>query len=507
MKRKKLIGALIPVALVAAVAVWVFVGTGTTYGGAPTAASTDTALVERGNMDRTVYGSGVVEPEVEHSLYIPTDGIIVELNKEVGDAVEAGEVIAVLSGDQLEDQIDAFQQRQRDLDQRLRSTSKGASTSITAPVSGRVKLIFAKKRDPVSAVMRDHNALCTLSADGLMRVEFETDRDVSIGDAVQLSSSDTKKVEGTILSVRDGRVAVTVDDRHFPVNADVNVYDEDNREIGHGRLEINTPVSVTATVGTISGISVDENDKVDRGSRLFSVEDASFSPDYLSLIEDHERVIADLREAEDKRDELAIISPCDGVINALTLEEKSAVLEDQLLCKVEEGGRFKVVVNVDELDIPSVAIGQSASVKLTAFNYKSFDADVSRISAVGVSVNGVTNYPTSLILREAEGIYSGMSANADILVESKQDVLIIPLRALKVDASRTYVTKIDDRDAANIVRQDVEVEVGVVSGSRAEIMGGLSEGDKVELVGSSSSDLVGSMMERQADMQNAILGN
>jgi HlyD family secretion protein len=119
----------------------------------------------------------------------------------------------------------------------------------------------------------------------------------------------------------------------------------------------------------------------------------------------------------------------------------------------------------------------------------------------------VTTYPVTLRIQKQDGLVAGMSASADILVAQKENALVIPISALKVDGDRTYVTRItlpegeaqQDNQmnralaASRGTTQDVEVKIGIVNSAHAEILEGLSEGDIVQTV-SSDSDMLSFMM-------------
>ena len=148
----------------------------------------------------------------------------------------------------------------------------------------------------------------------------------------------------------------------------------------------------------------------------------------------------------------------------------------------KEPAASEMEVMIDELDIARIAIGQTAEVSLAAFAYQTFPASVERISAVGTTTGGVTTYPVLLRLQPADGLFSGMSAGADILVGTRENVLTVPLNALKVDGGRVYVTVVRTGADQRQTTEDITVTVGLVNGSRAEILTGLAEGDKVQPV-------------------------
>jgi macrolide-specific efflux system membrane fusion protein len=134
-----------------------------------------------------------------------------------------------------------------------------------------------------------------------------------------------------------------------------------------------------------------------------------------------------------------------------------------------------VSVNLTEIDIPKVEIGAKATVTFDAFPDKTFTGKVFSINTTGTSNSGVTSYPTTIILdTENPKIYANMSANASIIITSKNDVVYVPSSAIVQQNGATAVRKL-----INGQLQYLEVELGLATDSGTEIISGLNEGDEV----------------------------
>jgi HlyD family secretion protein len=180
-----------------------------------------------------------------------------------------------------------------------------------------------------------------------------------------------------------------------------------------------------------------------------------------------------------KREQLTITAPISGIVTRVTIQEKGAVQENQDIFEIEADDAFQIRIMVDELDITDVMLGQTAEVSLAARNYTAYPAHVTRISTVGTTSGGVTTYPVTLTMDEADGLFSGLSAGVDILVGQKEAVLAIPVAALKVDGSKTYVTRVLTDERGRQSADNIDVTIGLVNGNWAEIITGLQEGDLV----------------------------
>lgn len=137
-----------------------------------------------------------------------------------------------------------------------------------------------------------------------------------------------------------------------------------------------------------------------------------------------------------------------------------------------------VSVFVSEYDADLVNLEQTATIELDAINAV-FDGTVSNIGQVAQSVSGIKQYE---VLIEVSGIPSGarygMSATAEIKVDSKSNVLAIPLSALVGDAEPQVDILIVDADG-NQTLERVNIELGLFGDSFVEVRAGLKEGDLV----------------------------
>ena len=89
-------------------------------------------------------------------------------------------------------------------------------------------------------------------------------------------------------------------------------------------------------------------------------------------------------------------------------------------------------VNVDELDILSVAVGQDAEITFDALEGQSYTGKITEISGQCASVSGgVARYAVKIELAKDENMRAGMNASATITIESKEDIITIPLNALQ----------------------------------------------------------------------------
>ncbi len=130
-----------------------------------------------------------------------------------------------------------------------------------------------------------------------------------------------------------------------------------------------------------------------------------------------------------------------------------------------------VKVSLTEVDAPKIKMGQKVTLTFDAFSGKTYTGKVISVDTVGSVSSGVTTYPTIIKLDiMAPEILTNMSAQANIILDSKADVLLVPNAAV---ADGTATVMVNGRTAKKAV------ETGLVSATQTEIISGLSEGEVI----------------------------
>lgn len=131
--------------------------------------------------------------------------------------------------------------------------------------------------------------------------------------------------------------------------------------------------------------------------------------------------------------------------------------------------------NLPEVDVSKVKSDQKVTITLDALPGKTFTGRVIGVDTTGIVSSGVTNYPTTVQFDiKAPDVLSNMSATANIILDSKDEVLLVPSTAVQTVSGQTMVRVLEKGQP---VQQPVEV--GLTSDSQSEIISGLNEGDEV----------------------------
>ena len=280
--------------------------------------------VQTGNLSTTVVGTGTLKNDTANAVKIP-DGITVdEVMVESGDAVKAGEVLAIVNQASVTKTLSQIQDELAELDEEINDT-KGDKESayIKTYIAGRVKKIYAETGKNASAVMQEKGSLLVLSIDGKMAVSLEGVSDMGAGDDVTVRLSDGSEKEGTVESASEKSSVITLTDNGTSVGEKVTVLDESGEEIGSGELYIHQPIEITGTAGTISEIVAEENEEVGAGDTLVKLTDLPDSSEYQQLLDKRSELTETLKALAQLSAQGTIQAEYDGTVESVyvTAEE------------------------------------------------------------------------------------------------------------------------------------------------------------------------------------------
>ncbi len=182
-----------------------------------------------------------------------------------------------------------------------------------------------------------------------------------------------------------------------------------------------------------------------------------------------------LENARSRLANTTLRAPFDGAVTAVHV----AVGEWATGPAVEltDTGSLQVVLDVDEVDIGQVALGQTTIVTLETWPDREFQGEVVTIAPLGSTQAEIVTYQVRIRLDPGDlPVRTGMTANAQLITAERDGVLLVPNRAITVerDEMQYYVHRIEG-DAVT----KVQVTIGMRDGSYTEITSGLEEGAQV----------------------------
>ncbi len=241
---------------------------------------------------------------------------------------------------------------------------------------------------------------------------------------------------------------------------------------------------------------------------------------YRSVLEQVEQAQAAVKQARDNFSKTTIYAPMAGTISVLNKEVGEIALgsqfQEDVIMIVSNLGEMEALVNVDENDIVNVSLGDSASIEIDAMPDRVFKGIVSEIaSSARISGMGSTDQKTEFVVKltildPVEQLRPGMTASSDIVIETRDSTLCVPIQCVTVRTPDQLKPKGDAKDkdsglgdahADSIsepqftpdkdgfvtivfvieegVAKAIQVETGIQSDTHIEVVTGLSEGDEI----------------------------
>ena len=486
---------LVPVVVVAAAGAVFLIG------GGNKAASRDVTYAEttptRQDVSNSLSGTGTLNPANTYTVKSLVDGKILTGGFEEGDKVEEGDVLYTIDSSDASTNLEkasiALQQAQRSYDKTV------DLQYVRAEVDGTVSSLKVAKGDQVTsgqevAVIRDSSKM-------LLNLLFPA------ADAASFSVGQSADVvlDGTFETLKGTVTAVTGTDELSTGNLLVRTVTIRVNNAGGlttaqaATASINGVSSIASATfayqaertltalasGTVSAINVQEGDAVSKGDILIELTGDDLTESIQSASESLRSAEISMQNQQDNMSNYTITSPISG-----TIIEKNAKVGDALstgsdLCTIYDLSYLEMTINVDELQVSSLKVGQSVQVTADAVKDKTYEGLVTRVSMKGDTSGGTTTYPVTVRIDETDGLRPGMNANAEIVVAQAKNALTVPNAAIVrggyvlVRQDSPSAVNADDSMSAPEGYVYVKVKTGVSDDNYTQVTSGLSESDTI----------------------------
>ena len=489
---------LVPVVVVAAAGAVFLIG------GGNKAASGDVTYAKttpvRQDVSNSLSGTGTLNPANTYTVKSLVDGKILTGGFEEGDVLYT--IDSSDASTNLEKASIALQQAQRSYDKTV------DLQYVRAEVDGTVSSLKVAKGDQVTsgqevAVIRDSSKM-------LLNLLFPA------ADAASFSVGPSADVvlDGTFETLKGTVTAVTGTDELSTGNLLVRTVTIRVNNAGGlttaqaATASINGVSSIASATfayqaertltalasGTVSAINVQEGDAVSKGDILIELTGDDLTESIQSASESLRSAEISMQNQQDNMSNYTITSPISGTIIEKDAKQGDALTSGSTLCVIYDLSYLEMVINVDELQIGALSVGQKVQLTADAVTDKTYVGTVTRVSMKGSSSGGTTTYPITIRIDNTDGLRPGMNANAEIVVAEASNALVVPNAAvirggyvLVSKKSPSAANAVEDMDAPDGYVY-VKVETGVSDDSYTEIKSGLQEDDTVAYDTSSVSD-------------------
>lgn len=466
---------------------------------------TTEATISRMTISQTITGNSVVEANDSYSVIPLVTGEILKADFEEGDIVEKDQVLYEIDSSDAKNSIESSNLGI----EKAENSSNDARDSIDdltvkSTLAGTVAEVYVSAGDDVAAGTRiadiiDNNTL-------KVRIPF------NIADAQKIYAGQSASVTlvsngsvlmGRVVSVSSGsetliggmRVSYVIIEVQNP--GAVLAGDMATAMVGEyacndiGTFEAASTRTITSKVnGTVVRVPVVKGDKVLSGETLATITSESVDTQVRNAD-------ISLREAYLQRDKLyeqledyTIKSPISGTV--VTKNKKAGEKieggagassgDSNVLAVIYDMSSLCFQLDVDELDVKKVKVGQEVVVTADAVEGKVYSGVVENVSVNGtIGTNVVTTYPVKVRIQDFDdNLLPGMNVEATITVDKAENAIAVPVNAIN-RGNTVYIKgeKTDDKDMAPEGFKTVHVEIGISNDNFAEIISGLSEGDVV----------------------------
>ncbi|HBY99216.1 MAG TPA: hypothetical protein DEP84_35605, partial [Chloroflexi bacterium] len=192
-----------------------------------------------------------------------------------------------------------------------------------------------------------------------------------------------------------------------------------------------------------------------------------------------------VKQADLKLRQSQIVAPFDGTVTAVNVTEGQTAggSGGAAAIQLDDLDHLEIVVDMAEVDLSQIKVGQDAEITLDALPDTTLQGKVTDIAPAGVQNQGVVNYPVTISLTNPPAaVKTGMTANVNIVVQQRDNILMVPNRAIHTQGRQRFVTVLFEG------RQiQVPVQTGLSNDTNTEIVSGLKEGDEVIISGTSTT--------------------
>ncbi len=464
----------------------------------------DTAV--RTSIIESLSGTGTLEPADKYTVTTLLKGDILTDSFEEGDIVEADQVLYQIDSSDMQTTIERAEISAKSAQRSYETAVKDLDNlNVKTKVGGVVTDVLVEVGDQVSAGQE----IAKVRDSATMTIELPFPADEAdtfyIGQSAQVTLYGSfETLSGKVESI-SGASEVQAGNK-IVKNVTISVENPGaiseeqiaTAEVGtsgstqSGKFKYNENRSVNAEVsGEVVAIVNDEGSEVSSGSTIIRLESDNVTNSVQAASDSVKDAQLSLENQYETLEDYTIKSPIKGTVIEKKKKAGDTIDSNAELCTIYDLSYLKMTMNIDELDISKVKVGQEVTVTADAVQGQTFKGKVTKINMAGTTTNGVTTYPIEVQIEDTEGLLPGMNVSTEIIVNQVEDVVAIPVGAVvrgdKVLVKTGNTSTEDPTVPAGY--EYVNVETGVSNDQYVEIKSGINEGDEIAYIFSASANM------------------
>jgi HlyD family secretion protein len=486
----------------------------------------ETAVAFIGDVSDSITASGQVAAQKEADLFLPSAGLVKEVKVDVGDEVESGDVIMQLDIAALERAVTSAEMAVDIAKAQLTDLLAGASEDDISAAQAAVESTQSRLDDLIAGPSEEEIAASEAGVKAAQANMWSASG--SVQDVKEVSNADILRAEANLVGALEGQEAAhntwvrladcqensggtyecapKDSDRMDTATQNVQAANA-QAAVAQAQLdELSSPDvnNVSSAQSNLAMVSAQYDAAVSRHEAMLSgasaADIAAAEADLASARATIERLRsgpseADIRtyeirlaqaetglqEAMNALNDATVLAPFDGKITAIAVSEGEYA--SGLVASIVDTHNLEVVLNVDEIDVGHLAVGQTATMIMETWPNVKINSAITAIAPTASdNSSGLVSYDVHLNLEDTDlPILVGMTANADLLTAYREAVLLVPNSAITTDReSGTYTvdlvfTEPDGSESFNTVK----VTLGLRDNEHTQITDGVSAGNVV----------------------------
>ena len=472
----------------------------------------ETEEVMKQDIFKSLSGSGTLKPANSYTVVTLVEGDILKADFEEGDIVEKDTVLYEIDSSNVSKSIEkaqiALNQAKRNYDnivekQYIESSVKGQVYTLNVEVGDDIT------QGEVIGVVRDSDVM-------ELKLPFPTDDALTFteGQIAMVTLNNTfETIEGVITNISGSdiigqgnmitrMITIEVDNpggltEGLIATASVNGLNS----AGNSSFAFKAEKNIVSTMsGTIVELYVEEGSKINKNQRILKLGGDAISDQIQGSKDSLRNAELSMEGTEEQLENYTITSPISGTIVDKKYKTGDTVSSGKQVCTIYDLSYLEMNLNIDELDISNIFVGQEVVITADAVIDKEYKGVITKVSVAGTTTNGITSYPVTIRLDNIEGLLPGMNANADIGISKVENVIAIP----NIAVERGDLVLITKESPSAVNPADKEAPEGYVY---VKVETGLSDEDSVEIVsGLQMGDIVAYIPENTSSGIDALLG-
>ncbi|GHV45388.1 hypothetical protein FACS189492_2700 [Clostridia bacterium] len=410
------------------------------------------AQVTRGPISKTISGSGTIEPVSRYEIVSLVSGEILSCPYEEGDSVRENDILYRIDSTDVQNNIQKQNNSYSNLQLNASKNAENiAKCKVYAPASGVLTNFTVKVndtvRDDVGSIIDNAKFVATIPFTASQAAQIKTGDRATVTSALYMTTLDgvVSHVSNATTGSSGGsalcNVEITIGNpgaltSGVSVGATAHTASGDLKSPASGTIQNADETSIKVEVsGKVRAVHVKNGEQVKKGDLILEIDDTDYRDAQRKASIDLQDAALSRETLDKQLEKYNIKSPINGVV--LTKNSKAGDTlgngsgnSNTVLMTVADTSSMVFNLDVDELDISKIAVGQTAKITADAIAGAEFTGYVTKVSKEGTSSNGVTTYKTELTIYEPGDLISGMNVNAEIIVESNENALLLPVAAV-----------------------------------------------------------------------------